>query len=197
MIKARNKFFTEKLNLQEYVFRNCFRFLIFLLLTFQFNYGYPQDNVPELDIDVTEGIVDPIPIAFPNFITNDYSSSIIAKEIIKIVKNDLINTSLFRIVPEDSYISELTSIDAPVRFADWRAINTDLLVSANVSVNNEIITIKFRLWDVIAQSSLTTKVIPLDRSLREIRRLNSGLKGVCRITVMRILNLSSAPESLL
>ena len=52
-------------------------------------------------------------------------------------------------------------------------------------------------WDVIAQSSLTTKVIPLDRSLREIRSLNSGLKGVCRITVMRILNLSSAPESLL
>ena len=170
MIKTRNKFFTEKLNLQEYVFRNCFRFLVFLLLTFQFNYGYPQENVPELDIDVTEGIIDPIPIAFPNFITNDYSSSIIAKEIIKIVKNDLINTSLFRIVPEDSYISELTSIDAPVRFADWRAINTDLLVSANVSVNNEIITIKFRLWDVVGQSEIF-KGVQFQGPSNSIRRI--------------------------
>ena len=43
---------------------------------------------------------------------------------------------------------------------------------------------------------MTTKVIPIDRALREVRRLNSGLKGICRFTTMRILGLSSPPQSL-
>jgi hypothetical protein len=43
---------------------------------------------------------------------------------------------------------------------------------------------------------VTTKVIPIDRALREVRRLNAGLKGICRFTTMRILDLASPPESL-
>ena len=46
---------------------------------------FSQENVPELEIDVTEGVVEPIPIAFPNFITTDFSSSIIANEVSKVV----------------------------------------------------------------------------------------------------------------
>ena len=52
-------------------------------------------------------------------------------------------------------------------------------------------------WDAVATTLVTTKVIPIERALREVRRLNSGLKGICRFTVMRILGLSTAPESLL
>ena len=51
-------------------------------------------------------------------------------------------------------------------------------------------------WDAIAKTEVTTKVIPLERALREVRGLNAGLKGICRSTAMRILNLSSPPESL-
>ncbi len=51
-------------------------------------------------------------------------------------------------------------------------------------------------WDAIAKTVVTTKVIPLDRALREVRRLNAGLKGICRFTTMRVLGLSSAPETL-
>ena len=51
-------------------------------------------------------------------------------------------------------------------------------------------------WDAFAKTAVTTKVIPLERALREVRGLNAGLKGICRSTVMRILNLSSPPESL-
>ena len=52
-------------------------------------------------------------------------------------------------------------------------------------------------WDAVATTLVTTKVIPIERALRDVRRLNSGLKGICRFTVMRILGLSKAPESLL
>ena len=65
-----------------------------------------------MDIDVTEGVVEPIPIAFPNFITRDFSSSLIASEISKIVKNDLLKTSLFRFITKNTYISDVTSIDS-------------------------------------------------------------------------------------
>jgi hypothetical protein len=51
-------------------------------------------------------------------------------------------------------------------------------------------------WDAVARTVVTTKVIPIDRALREVRRLNSGLKGICRFTTMRILGLSSPPPSL-
>ena len=51
-------------------------------------------------------------------------------------------------------------------------------------------------WDAEAKSVVVTKMIPIDRALREVRRLNVGLKGICRFTTMRILGLKSAPASL-
>lgn len=51
-------------------------------------------------------------------------------------------------------------------------------------------------WDAVAKTVVTTKLIPLDRALREVRRLNSGLKGICRFTTMRILDLKTPPETL-
>jgi hypothetical protein len=51
-------------------------------------------------------------------------------------------------------------------------------------------------WDAEAKSVVVTKMIPIDRALREVRRLNVGLKGICRFTTMRILGLKTAPVSL-
>ncbi len=51
-------------------------------------------------------------------------------------------------------------------------------------------------WDAVARTVVMTKVIPIDRALREVRRLNAGLKGICRFTSMRMLGLSTPPQSL-
>jgi len=51
-------------------------------------------------------------------------------------------------------------------------------------------------WDAVARTVVMTRHIPMDRALREVRRLNAGLKGICRFTTMRVLGLPSAPESL-
>ena len=124
---------------------------VFLLVNF---YGYSEELVPEIDIEVTDGVVDPIPVAMPKFIIDDFSSSLVAKEIGEIIKNNLSQTALFRIIPDDAYISDVTSIDAPVRFADWRAINSDLLITGHVSVKGGFTTVKFRLWDVVGQNEM-------------------------------------------
>ena len=51
-------------------------------------------------------------------------------------------------------------------------------------------------WDAVAKTVVTTRLIPLDRALREVCRLNAGLKGICRFTTMRVLGLPTAPETL-
>ena len=51
-------------------------------------------------------------------------------------------------------------------------------------------------WDAVAKSVVNTKLISMDRALREVRRLNPGLKGICRFTTMRILQLKVPPASL-
>lgn len=52
-------------------------------------------------------------------------------------------------------------------------------------------------WDAVAKTAVTTKIIPIPRALREVRRLNAGLKGICRLTAMRVLDLSAPPPNLL
>ncbi len=51
-------------------------------------------------------------------------------------------------------------------------------------------------WDAVATTVVTTKLIPLDRALRDVRRFNAGLKGICRFTTMRILHLKAPPATL-
>ena len=187
----------KQYNKKKFILFNPFHWLTLFLIFFCYNLVSSQENVPELDIDVTEGVVEPIPIAFPNFITTDFSSSIIANEISKIVKDDLLKTSLFRIVPKGSYISDVTSIDSPIRFADWRAINSDLLVVGNVAIINETITIKFRLWDVVGQNEIF-KGVQFQGPSNSIRRIAhkvsdliySGVTGEGRYFDTRIAFIS-------
>lgn len=51
-------------------------------------------------------------------------------------------------------------------------------------------------WDIVAKTLVTARVIPIRPALSKLRGLNTGLLGICRITVMRILGLTKAPESL-
>nr|UOZ97185.1 hypothetical protein NCPCFENI_01099 [Cupriavidus sp.] len=42
-------------------------------------------------------------------------------------------------------------------------------------------------YNYVAHDAVSCKVIPIDVACREIGRINSGLKGICRFTVQRIL----------
>ncbi len=52
-------------------------------------------------------------------------------------------------------------------------------------------------WDIVANDHVAMQCIPIKDALNEAKTLNQGLKGVCRFTVMRILNLKQAPRELL
>lgn len=109
---------------------------------------------PTLKIDVTGGVTEPVPFAIPGFIPENSGANSVAFNITRVIAEDLLSTGLFREIPKAAHISGISNFNAPVQFADWRAINSQALIVGAVSSNNGNLVVKFRLWDVFAQAPM-------------------------------------------
>ena len=107
-----------------------------------------------LRIEITEGVIEPIPIAIPTFIAENAGAQQYAAEITRVVAANLVNTGLFREIGEQAFISRVASFDAPVQYADWKAINAQALVTGAVSLQGDRLVVKFRLFDVFSDRPL-------------------------------------------
>ncbi|KPP84672.1 MAG: Tol-Pal system beta propeller repeat protein TolB [Rhodobacteraceae bacterium HLUCCO07] len=107
-----------------------------------------------LRIEITDGVMEPLPYAVPDFIPENGAAEEMAENVARVVAADLSGTGLFREIEEDAYISRITSFSSPVEFADWRAINAQALITGSVAVEGEDVTVKFRIWDVFAGQEL-------------------------------------------
>ena len=108
-----------------------------------------------LRIEITEGVIEPLPVAVPVFVAETPQSEALARQLSDLVAADLAGTGLFRAIPRDAYISSPASFDAPVRFADWKAINAQALVVGSVRMGSGgRIDVKFRLYDVFSETAL-------------------------------------------
>ncbi len=125
---------------------------LFLGLTLMSAPVYAQSGPLRLEID--EGIIEPLPFAVPNFVPDGPSASQYAIDISRVVAADLTGTGLFREISSDAFISRVSSFDAPVQFADWKAINAQALVTGAVNVSGKRLTVRFRVWDVFSGQEL-------------------------------------------
>lgn len=107
-----------------------------------------------LRIVITDGVIEPMPFAVPNFLGEGGDGAAIGQDIARVVASDLAGTGLFREVPADAYISQVTSFDGPIAYADWQAINTQALVTGAVQESGGKIVVKFRLFDVVSGQPL-------------------------------------------
>ncbi len=108
-----------------------------------------------LRIEITEGVIEPLPFAVPEFQAETAGASELAREITRVVAADLAGTGLFREIPADAFISKVTSFSSPVQFADWKAINAQALITGAVSTGeNGKLSVKFRVFDVFANGQL-------------------------------------------
>ena len=104
-----------------------------------------------LRIEITEGVIEPLPFAAPVFIAENPAAAQVAAEITRVVAADLSGTGLFREIPSSAFISPITSFDAPLAYADWKAINAQALITGAVSQGSDgRINVKFRLYDVFS-----------------------------------------------
>src|SRR5438874_9754492 len=82
-----------------------------------------------LKLDVTQGNVQPIPIAIPEFVAVATADPAVGRNIGHIVSSNLQRSGLFAPVDPAAFIEKINSIDTLPRFADWRAINAQALVT--------------------------------------------------------------------
>lgn len=109
----------------------------------------------ELEIDVNGAMRDPMPIAIPEMIHEGFWVGQYAGKIRSVIVADLERSDLFRVIDENSYIQEFSSMEQEPTFIDWRAINAQALVqSAIKEVDANHLKIEMRLWDVYAESQL-------------------------------------------
>jgi len=107
-----------------------------------------------LRIEITEGVIEPLPFAIPMFVAETDGASDVARDITGLVSADLTGTGLFREIPASAHISQVSTFAQPVAYADWRAINAQALIIGAVSVNGSQVVVKFRLYDVFSGQEL-------------------------------------------
>ena len=108
-----------------------------------------------LRIEITQGVIEPMPFAVPVFIAETPNAVEVARNLTNVVRNDLTGTGLFREIPTSAHVSKITSFSSPVQFSDWQVINADALITGSVSVNNSgKVTVMFRVYDVFSQQEL-------------------------------------------
>lgn len=114
----------------------------------------PAQAAP-LRIEITEGVVEPLPFAVPDFIPETAAAGEWGGKLAQVVADDLNGTGLFIQTPQDAFISRPTSFAAPVQYNDWKAINVQALIMGAVSVaDNGQLTVKFRVYDVFSGQEL-------------------------------------------
>ena len=110
----------------------------------------------QLQVDITRGNVEPVPIAIPSFISNTPESSQIARDMAEVITNNLQRSGLFRPLDTRAFIEEPAGVEVRPNFNNWRVLNAQALVvgGASFKVDGEL-QVEFRLWDVFAEQSMT------------------------------------------
>jgi len=113
-----------------------------------------QDRVR---IDITEGNVQAMPIAVPDYLGASESSRRLGGDIADVVMNDLDRSGLFAPIDQRAYIEVLETIHEKPRFADWRIINAQVLVAGEVvELPDGRVQVNTRVWDIYADQQLAS-----------------------------------------
>ncbi|OSP56534.1 Tol-Pal system beta propeller repeat protein TolB [Pseudoruegeria sp. SK021] len=113
-----------------------------------------QSSGGPLRIEITEGVIEPLPIAIAPFLVGAGASPELAKQVAQVVADDLERSGLFRTISPNAFISPITSFDSPVQYADWKAINAQALVTGEVSKSGDRVSVKFRLFDIFSENQM-------------------------------------------
>ena len=74
----------------------------------------------------------------------------------QVITANLQRSGLFAPIDPAAFIEKITNFDTPPRFADWKAINAQALVTGRVTRQGDgRLRVEFRLWDVFAGQQLT------------------------------------------
>jgi len=133
--------------------------ILVLFYLFIFN----SSAIALVEIDITRGNLDPLPIAVSPLYIEAGSKEIkqngkviknIGKEISKVIEVNFRRSGLFNPLKEDSFVQNPDIAHVKPRFEDWRLIKAQVLVTGKVIVSDDKLRAEFRLWDVVAAKEM-------------------------------------------
>ncbi|MEM6711730.1 MAG: Tol-Pal system beta propeller repeat protein TolB [Pseudomonadota bacterium] len=125
-----------------------------LAVLFAVSLGLTRPAHAVLEIDITQGTVEPLPIAIPAFssTTGDVD---VAAQMSAVISNNLNSSGLFRTLDPASFIQQNLSASSAPNFAEWRVINAQGLVVGQVERQGDgRLRVDFRLWDVFGAEQI-------------------------------------------
>ncbi|HEX9791975.1 MAG TPA: Tol-Pal system beta propeller repeat protein TolB [Kiloniellales bacterium] len=110
----------------------------------------------ELVVDITRGFVEPLPVAVTEFFGESPDETRVGSDVAGVISGNLERSGLFRPIDRGAFIQDPATLRAGPRFADWRLINTQALISGTVQLQVDgRLRVEFRLWDVFAETQMT------------------------------------------
>ncbi len=132
--------------------RILIKIIIFLILI-------PSKSFGLIEVDITRGNLDPLPIAVSPLSIDENSrqnfekilkKGNIGNEISKIIEINLKTSGLFNPLNKDAFLQAPDIANLKPRFEDWNLIKAQALITGKVSYLDEKLRVEFRLWDVLA-----------------------------------------------
>ena len=115
----------------------------------------PKYASAQLKLDVTQGTVQPVPIAIPDFLAGTQNEGDTPRNISGVITNNLRRSGLFIPIDQQAFIEKINNFDNNPRFPDWRQINAQGLVTGRVTRQQDgRLKVEFRLWDVFGGTQL-------------------------------------------
>jgi len=115
----------------------------------------PGMAAAQLRIDITQGTVEPLPIAITDFTGSDEAAGETGGEIAGVVRSNLERSGLFRPLNTAAFIDTIEDPNSPPRFGDWRIIGAEALLTGSVTQQPDgRLRVEFRLWDVFAEQQV-------------------------------------------
>ena len=135
------------------------KLLLFIFYFFLFN----SPTFALIEVDITRGNLNPLPIAVSPFYVEPGSKDIkendkviknIGEEIAKIIEVNFKRSGLFNPLKKDSFVQNPDVAHVKPRFEDWRLIKAQALITGKVTVSDDKLRAEFRLWDVVAAKEM-------------------------------------------
>ena len=115
-----------------------------------------------IEVDITRGNLDPLPIAVSPLhvdIKSEEYEGLKIKElgdnISYIIEKNFKSTGLFNPLKKDAFVQKPDIAHLKPRFEDWRLIKAQALVTGKLLVKDGRLKIEFRLWDLTAAKEMT------------------------------------------
>ncbi len=89
-------------------------FAAFLVLVVQ----APPRALAQLEIDITQGTIEPMPVAIYDFLGKTEEASQFGRDITSVINDDLERSGLFQPLEKEAFIEKITRFNKAPRFGD-------------------------------------------------------------------------------